>query len=124
MKKDYSVYIDDMLEAIEKIAEYVADGDDVRFSRDTQQQDAVIRRLSIIGEAATRLPQEIRVLAPSVPWKSVVGLRNIVIHEYANVSLGKAWEVTQTDLPKLKEALVSLRALLDTQQEDFSKKES
>lgn len=117
MKKDYRVYIDDILEAIDKIAEYVADGDEVRFSRDTQQQDAVIRRLGIIGEAATRLPQDIRLLAPSIPWKSIVRLRNIVIHEYANVSLGKAWDVTQNDLPKLKESLVSLRALLDTRQE-------
>lgn len=117
MKKDYSVYIDDMLEAIEKIAEYVADGDEVRFSRDTQQQDAVIRRFSIIGEAATRLPKDIRILAPSIPWKSIVGLRNIVIHEYANVSLGKAWEVTQEDLPKLKKALMSLRLLLDEEKE-------
>ncbi len=117
MKKDYRVYIDDMLEAINKIAEYVAGGDEVRFSRDTEKQDAVIRRLGIIGEAATRLPQEIRVLAPSVPWKSVVGLRNIVIHEYATVSMGKAWKVTQTDLPKLKDALVSLLAVLDTQHE-------
>lgn len=118
MKKDYRLYIDDMLEAIDKIAEYVIDGDEVRFSRNTQQQDAVIRRLSIIGEAATRLPQEIRLLVPSVPWKSVVGLRNIVIHEYANVSLGKAWEVTQTDLPKLKEALLILRAMLDKKSQE------
>lgn len=117
MKKDYRVYIDDMLEAIEKIAEYVADGDEVRFSRDTEKQDAVIRRLSIIGEAATRIPHEIRSLAPTIPWKSVVGLRNIVIHEYANVSMGKAWEVTQTDLPKLKEALVALREVLATRSE-------
>lgn len=120
MKKDYRVYIDDMLEAIEKISEYVVDGDEVRFSRDTQQQDAVIRRFTIIGEAATRLPQEIRSLAPTIPWKSVVGLRNIVIHEYANVSLGKAWEVTQTDMPKLKEALMSLRAVLEKQFQERS----
>lgn len=120
MKKDYRIYIDDMLEAIEKITEYVADGDEVRFSRDSQQQDAVIRRFTIIGEAATRLPQEIRLLAPTIPWKSVVGLRNIVIHEYANISLGKAWEVTQTDIPKLKEALLSLRVVLEKQFQEGS----
>ncbi|MEK7587965.1 MAG: DUF86 domain-containing protein [Patescibacteria group bacterium] len=120
MKKDYRIYIDDILEAIEKITEYVADGDEVRFSRDSQQQDAVIRRFTIIGEAATRLPQEIRLLAPTIPWKSVIGLRNIVIHEYANVSLGKAWEVTQEDLPKLKKALMSLRLLLDEEKEAAS----
>ncbi len=120
MKKDYRVYIDDILEAIEKITEYVANGDEVRFSKDTQQQDAVIRRLGIIGEAATRLPQDIRVLAPSVPWKSVVGLRNIVIHEYANVSMDKAWEVTQRDLPKLKKALITLRIALEKQFQERS----
>lgn len=115
MKKDYCVYIDDILEAIEKITAYVADGDEVRFSKDTQQQDAVIRRLGIIGEATTRLPQDIRILAPHVPWKSVVGLRNIVIHEYANVLMEKAWEVTQKDLPQLKKALITLRIVLEKQ---------
>ncbi|MEK9143320.1 MAG: HepT-like ribonuclease domain-containing protein [Patescibacteria group bacterium] len=58
-----------------------------------------MRRLGIIGEAATKLPQNIRLLAPDVPWKSIVGLRNIVIHEYATVSMGKAWDVTQNDPP-------------------------
>lgn len=115
MKKDYTIYVDDMLEAIEKIAEYVADGDEVRFSRDSQQQDAVIRRLGIIGEAATKLPGEIREIAPRIPWKSVIALRNIIIHEYANVSMGKAWEVTQRDLPELKKELTILRGVMEKQ---------
>ncbi len=120
MKKDYRVYIDDMLEAIDKIAQYVSAVDNVRFSQDTQLQDAVLRRFGIIGEAATRISLEVRLLAPTIPWKSVVGLRNIVIHEYTNVSLGKAWDVIENDLPKLKEALISLRVVLENQSKERS----
>ncbi len=59
--------------------------DEVRFSEDTPIQDAVIRRLTIIGEAAGNIPKEIRLQFPDVKWKSIVGLRNVVIHEYAKV---------------------------------------
>lgn len=114
--KDYRIPVDDMVEAIEKIADYVAGRNEVQFSSDEKLQDAVIRRFGIIGEAATRIPKNIRVLTPDIPWKSIVGLRNIVIHDYASVSLGKAWEVIQRDLPKLKKDLLLLQKILDEQQ--------
>ena len=106
--KDYKMYIEDMLESIEYISKFLQNIDEIQFSQNVQLQDAVIRRLGIIGEAATRLPNDIREKAPKIPWKSVVGLRNIVIHEYSKVSLGKVWEVVQEDLLPLKEELQKL----------------
>lgn len=94
MTKDYRVNCSDILDAIKKIDKYLRGKTEIQFSRDIQLQDAVIRRLGIIGEAARMLPKSVRDAAVSIPWKSVIGLRNIVIHEYADVSLGKVWEVT------------------------------
>lgn len=111
MKKDYRVYCEDIIDAIDKIQAYLSDKKETQFSRDTQLQDAVIRRLGIIGEAAAKLPKSLRDMAESIPWKSIIGLRNIVIHEYANVSLGKVWDVTQRDLSNLRE---QVKRLLDS----------
>ncbi len=108
MTKDYALYVEDMLESIESINEYLGNMTEVTFSEDKQLQDAVIRRLGIIGEAATRLTKDIRDTAPEVPWKSVIGLRNIVIHEYSSISLGKVWDIVQHDLPPLKDNLQKL----------------
>lgn len=108
MNKNYRFYLEDIAEAIEKIDKYVTDIDEVQFSRDSQLQDAVIRRLGIIGEAATKLPTDIRNQAPDIPWKSVIGFRNIIIHDYSNISMGDVWNVIQSELPKLKKSIAAL----------------
>ena len=71
------------------------------FSRDTQKQDAVIRRLEIIGEAVKSLPAEVRDRNPEVPWREIAGARDILVHEYFRVDLNLAWEMVHDDLPKL-----------------------
>lgn len=76
---------------------------EVDFSRDTEKQDSVIHRLMIIGEAATHLSDEIRALSPETRWREIVAFRNVAIHEYSGISMGRVWEVTQKDLPKLKD---------------------
>jgi|WetSurMetagenome_2_1015567.scaffolds.fasta_scaffold1450872_1 uncharacterized protein with HEPN domain len=102
------VYIEDMIEAIELINSYLKDVPEDQFSRNTEQQDAVIRRLSIIGEAATKLSDDIKKLSPEIPWKIMVSFRNIAIHEYANVAMGKVWEIYKQDLSPLHIQLTSL----------------
>jgi uncharacterized protein with HEPN domain len=102
MSKDYLIYLEDILDAVDKILEYTKDIDEVSFSRNSLLQDAVIRRFGIIGEAANKIPKEIREKSSNIPWKSVIGMRNIVIHDYANVSMDKAWEVIKNHLPLLK----------------------
>lgn len=88
MTKDYAMYVEDMLESIETIEGYVRDQSEVQFSQDKELQDAVIRRLGIIGEAATRLTTEVRDMVPDIPWKSIIGLRNIVIPSEILFDLG------------------------------------
>ena len=70
--------------------------------------DAVIRNLEVIGEAATNIPEAIRIQYPAIPWKRMIGLRNIVIHGYFGIDLGIIWEIITRNLPDTKPLLVAL----------------
>jgi len=99
--KDDRVYLRHILDAIGKIESYAAVGHDV-FMSDSHWQDAVIRQLEIIGEAAKNLSADLRSRHPDIPWRRIAGLRDVLIHDYMGVRLAAVWEVTQTDLPVLK----------------------
>jgi uncharacterized protein with HEPN domain len=80
-------YMLDILEAAKLALEYVGDKTKEDFFGDLQCQDAVIRRLEIIGEAARRISEETQAAYPDLPWRDMVGMRNIMIHEYDDVDL-------------------------------------
>ena len=106
-KKNITVYRDDILSAIEKIHQYTVDGEDA-FIKNEIVQDAVLRQLSIIGEAASRLPEEIRQQYDELPWKQIIGMRNVIIHEYSDVNISRVWDTIQTDLPTLKQSVQNM----------------
>jgi len=106
-RRNNRVYIEDIGEAIDRIDRYTAAGKEAFFS-DEKTQDAVIRQLSIIGEAAARIPPKVKDTAPDVPWQKVVGMRNILIHEYSNTSIHRVWDTVQNHLPQLAAAIGSL----------------
>lgn len=70
------------------------------FRADMQKQDAVIRRIEIIGEATAYLSDETRREVPALPFRKMRGMRNIVAHDYANVDLGIVWQVATVHLPE------------------------
>lgn len=70
--------------------------------------DGVARQLSIIGEAANHLSDEFQKEHPAIPFRDIIGMRNIIIHEYAGVDAMFLWETYESDLPKLKEILLPL----------------
>ena len=82
-----------MLEAIKQIHIYVEGYDQESFASDRKTQDAVIRNLEIIGEAARNLPEEIKGFAPEAEWRKITGLRNILIHEYFGISIPILWDI-------------------------------
>ena len=110
MPRDYRLFLDDILEAVAKIREYTAGLDYSAFAQDSKTQDAVVRNLEIIGEAAGRLPESVRFEAPEIEWRKIVALRNILAHEYFGVSLPVVWDLVQNKIDSLES---SCRTLLE-----------
>lgn len=102
MRKDARVFLLDILECIEKIEEYTKNVSKDEFLDETWIQDAVLRRVEVIGEAVKNIPLRLRKKYPDVPWKKVAGMRDKLIHAYFGVSLERVWSVVKDDLPELK----------------------
>ena len=98
-------YLLDILEAAKLALGYVGERGREDFFSDPQCQDAVIRRLEVMGEAARRLSEEIRTTLPSIPWSDIIGMRNLMIHEYDDIDLVIVWETIHNDLPPLIDSL-------------------
>ncbi len=91
-----------MIEAIDKIEQYTHGINLASFLKDDEKQDAVIRRLEILGVATKRISETTRIKYPEVRWRAIAGLRDVITHQYFGLSLDKIWNVTVQDLPDLK----------------------
>jgi uncharacterized protein with HEPN domain len=105
--KDHRIYLVDILSAIDQIQDYTSNGRD-EFFTSTLVQDAVIRQFSIIGEAARRLPNAQKALYPETPWRKIIGMRNIIIHDYSETDLPTIWDAVEKGLPALRITVESM----------------
>ena len=108
MPKHYRVYVEDIKEAINKIEKYTKNLTLTEFRKNDLVIDAVVRNLEIIGEAAKRMPNEIKNKTTDVEWKKIAGLRDILIHEYFGVDLEIIWDIIKNKLPHLKKQVTQI----------------
>ena len=122
MTKDPRVYLARILECVQKIERFTADGKG-RFMRDRMVQDAVMRNFEIIGEAAKRLDDSYRTAHPEIPWRALAGLRDVLIHQYEGVEPARVWAIVERDLPNLREAIAALLPPLDQLERELAGEE-
>ncbi|MBI5189085.1 MAG: DUF86 domain-containing protein [Nitrospirae bacterium] len=101
MKWEYLDYLEDMLDEIKRIGEFVNGLDYKEFFVDTKTVYAVIRSLEIIGEASKKIPRPVKSRHKDIPWKEMSGMRDKLIHEYFGVDLAIVWLVATEELPPL-----------------------
>ena len=94
----------DMLEAIQRIEKYTGRGRQV-FVSDELVQTYVVHNLQILGEAAAKIPVDVHDQYPGLPWPKMIGMRNVLVHNYFNIDLEIVWAVVERELPALKRAL-------------------
>lgn len=103
--RDPMVYIDDILDAMEKAKAFAAGMSYAQFEDDVRTIYAVIRPLEIIGEAVKRLPAEFREQYPLIPWKDMAGMRDKIIHGYDMIDLRIVWKTVKEDIPRIRPLL-------------------
>ena len=106
MNKD-RLYLESISDCLERIAEYTEHGE-ATFLASRLIQDGVIRNLEVIGEATKNLSEDLRAANPSIPWRQIAGMRDVLIHDYLKVNLSRVWRTVESDLPPLDAAVQRL----------------
>lgn len=114
-KRSHLLFLKDILESMEKIESYISGMDYEKFEGNKMVFDAVLRNLEVIGEAAKNVPADVRKKHSDIPWKRIVGLRNVTIHEYFGVDSSIIWEIIKKNLPDTREKI--RRIIRETEKE-------
>ena len=101
MSRNINLYLDDMRNACEKVIRYVDNLNQQQFVGDEKTYDAVVRNLTIIGEAVKNIPQEIREIHPDIEWRKISGFRDIAVHDYFGIDEDILWDIIQNEIPSL-----------------------
>ena len=108
--REWRVRVQDILDSIAAIQTYTVGMDYSAFAQDRKTIDAVLRNITVIGEAANQVPDSVQTASPEVPWRDMRDMRNVVVHEYFGINRQILWDTIQTNLPPL---IPQLQALLN-----------
>ena len=111
MKKDPKVFLGHIIDSIHLIEDYSKKLTQAKFLKNKPMQDAIIRRLEIIGEAVKNLPTAYKTRYHDIPWKQIAGMRDILVHKYFDVDLFLTWKVVKHELPAIKRKLSEIISL-------------
>jgi uncharacterized protein with HEPN domain len=112
----YADYLHDILDHAEKAQQFTA-GVDFAFCANAEKTMAVVRALEVVGEAAKHVPESVRQRYSEVPWRNIVGMRDVLIHHYFGVDLEVVWKTVHRDLPALWMAVRRILADLEIAEE-------
>lgn len=108
MKKEPKIFLQHIVESIQAIESYIKEMSKEKFLEDGKTQDAVIRKIEIIGEAVKNLPLTFRKKYSDINWRETAGMRDVVIHEYFGVDLNIVWKTATKELPNFKERVLKI----------------
>lgn len=109
-ERDPWLYVEDMLGFAERVMRYSAGIEQPAFFADAMRCDATLRNLELLGEAATRVPDELRSRAPGIAWRQLIATRNRLIHGYLGIDPDTVWSIVAEDVPALAQQLQALLA--------------
>ena len=109
--KDDAIYLQHIQECIARIKEYTVQGRQA-FLTSTLIQDGVIRNLQTLGQSILKLSDSLKASHPEVDWKSIVGFRNVLVHDYLGISVARVWEIVERDVPDLQAKLATIQQSL------------
>jgi uncharacterized protein with HEPN domain len=108
--RDELVFLDDIAECCERIEEYIGTMTEEEFDSNIEKQDAVLRRIEIMGEAVKHISSATKERYPNVPWRQIAAMRNIVINQYFGLTTALVWRVAANDIPNLKAQIQAIIA--------------
>lgn len=108
MKKDPKIFLKHILESINIIEKHINGISKEKFSKNMLIQDAIIRRVEIIGEAAKNIPDDFKKKHKTIEWREIIGMRDKLIHDYFGININTVWKTAKEDVPVLKKQIEDL----------------